>query len=209
MQAGSRSREGQSPIREGQAPAGEPSNVAPADEDPADAGVDDLDVGKDSLLELGQVGAAYGVRGWVKLSSFTDPPERLFEHGSVYLGLHGRWSRYEVEARGRSGGRLTAKLAGVNDRDQAQRLTGASICVARAALPERQAGDFYRADLIGCEVVNQDGHILGVVQHFVETPAHTLMVVRGTREYWVPALPKHLRRVDLQARRVRVNWDAD
>lgn len=206
MQAGSRSREGRSRIKEGQAPA-EASNVATADVGPAGVDVDDVD--KASLIQLGQVGAAYGVRGWVKLSSFTEPPERLFEHVSVYLGLNGRWARYEVEARGRSGGRLTAKLAGVNDRDQARRITGASICVVRAELPQRQAGDFYRADLIGCEVVNQDGQALGVVQHFVETPAHTLMVVRGTREYWVPALPKHLRRVDLQARRVLVNWDAD
>jgi 16S rRNA processing protein RimM len=125
----------------------------------------------------------------------------------VYLGSNRQWRRYEVLARGRSGGRLTAKLAGVNDRDEAERLTGASISVARAALPERRAGDFYRADLIGCEVVNQDGHTLGVVQHFVETPAHTLMVVRGARDHWVPALPKHLRRVDLRARRVLVNWD--
>ncbi len=200
----------------GQAPP-EPSNVPPADVDPAavapvavdPADVDPADVDKGSLIQLGQVGTAYGVRGWVKLSSFTEPPERLFEHVNVYLGLNGRWTRYEVEARGRSGGRLTAKLAGVNDRDQARRITGASICVVRAELPQQQAGDFYRADLIGCEVVNQDGHALGVVQHFVETPAHTLMVVRGTREYWVPALPKHLRRVDLQARRVLVNWDAD
>jgi 16S rRNA processing protein RimM len=74
-------------------------------------------------------------------------------------------------------------------------------------LPTRAAADFYRADLIGFEVVNQDGAPLGVVQHFVDTPAHALMVVRGEREYWVPAMPKHLRRVDLQARRVVVNWD--
>jgi ribosomal 30S subunit maturation factor RimM len=49
---------------------------------------------------------------------------------------------------------------------------------------------------------------LGVVQHFVETPAQALMVVRGEQEYWVPAVPKHLKRVDLQARRVVVDWDA-
>jgi 16S rRNA processing protein RimM len=182
------------------------SGVDPAEVDPSEA--DPSEVDEKSLIQLGQVGAAHGVRGWVKLSSFTDPPERLFEHRSLRLGLNGKWRRYEVEARGRSGGRLTAKLAGVVDRDQAQSLTGASICIARAELPERQARDFYRADMIGCEVVNQDGLCLGVVQYFVETPAHALMVVRGEREYWVPALPTHVRRVDLQARRVLVNWDA-
>jgi 16S rRNA processing protein RimM len=79
--------------------------------------------------------------------------------------------------------------------------------VPRAELPPRDDKDFYRADLIGCEVVNMAGLVLGVVQHFVETPAQALMVVRGQTEHWVPAVPKHLRRVDLTKRRVVVDWD--
>jgi 16S rRNA processing protein RimM len=79
--------------------------------------------------------------------------------------------------------------------------------VPRSELPQRDERDFYRADLVGCEVVNLAGARLGVVQHFVETPAHALMVVRGEKEYWVPAVPQHLRRVDMQARQVVVDWD--
>jgi len=159
-----------------------------------------------ALIELGLVGAPFGVRGWVKLRSHTDPPERLLEHRSLQLGLGGTWRTYRLEASGRSGGRLTAKLAGIDDRDQAQALRGAQVCVPRSELPQRDDRDFYRADLLGCEVVNLAGVRLGVVQHFVETPAHALMVVRGAKEYWVPAVPQHLRRVDLQARQVVVDW---
>jgi 16S rRNA processing protein RimM len=79
--------------------------------------------------------------------------------------------------------------------------------VPRSELPQRDDKDFYRADLIGCEVVNLAGVRLGKVQHFIETPAQVLMVVRGEQEYWVPAVPQHLRRVDLQARQVVVDWD--
>jgi 16S rRNA processing protein RimM len=141
-----------------------------------------------SLIELGVVGAPFGVRGWVKLRSFTDPPDRLLQHRSVQLHVGGSWVAYKIEASGRSGGQLTAKLKGVND-------------------------------LIGCEVVNLAGRYLGKVRHFVETPAQVLMVVRGgaaapgekespgEQEYWVPAVPLHLRRVDLTARRVLVDWD--
>ena len=178
-----------------------------------------------SLIELGVVGAPFGVRGWVKLRSFTDPPDRLLQHRSVQLCVGGSWVAYKIEASGRSGGQLTAKLSGVNDRDQAGVLRGAQIGVPRAELPQRDAKDFYRADLIGCEVVNLAGRYLGKVQHFVETPAQVLMVVRGgaaapgetessgatespgAKEYWVPAVPLHLRRVDLTARRVVVDWD--
>src|ERR1700681_2437184 len=132
-----------------------------------------------SLIELGVVGAPFGVRGWVKLRSFTDPPDRLLQHRSLQLGLGGVWTAYRIEASGRSGGQLTAKLSGIEDRDQAQALRGAPVCVPRSELPQRDDKDFYRADLIGCEVVNLAGIRLGTVLHFVETPAQVLMGVRG------------------------------
>jgi len=161
-----------------------------------------------ALIQLGVVGAPFGVRGWVKLRSHTDPAERLLEHRNLEIGREGSWRAYRVESSGRSGGALTAKLSGVEDRDQAAALRGLQICVPRSELPQRDAKDFYRTDLIGCEVVNLAGIGLGIVQHFIETPAQALMVVRGEHEYWVPAVPAHLKRVDLQARRVVVDWDA-
>jgi 16S rRNA processing protein RimM len=161
-----------------------------------------------ALIQLGFVGAPFGVRGWIKLRSHTDPPERLLDHRNLRIGRGGIWRDYRIEASGRSGGALTVKLAGVEDRDQAQALRGAEVCVPRSELPPRDDKDFYRADLIGCEVVNLEGLGLGVVQHFVETPAQVLMVVRGAQEFWIPAVPQHLRRVDLQERRVVVDWSA-
>jgi 16S rRNA processing protein RimM len=161
-----------------------------------------------TLIQLGFVGAPFGVRGWVKLRSHTDPPERLLDHRSLLLGQGSVWQKYRIEASGRSGGALTVKLAGVEDRDQAQALRGAQVCVPRSELPPRDDKDFYRADLVGCEVVNLEGVELGIVRHFMETPAQVLMVVRGAREIWIPAVPQHLRRVDLQARRVVVDWQA-
>jgi 16S rRNA processing protein RimM len=158
------------------------------------------------LIQLGFVGAPFGVRGWIKLRSHTDPPERLLDHRSLRIGQGSVWQNYRIEASGRSGGALTVKLSGVEDRDQAQALRGSKVCVPRSELPQRDDKDFYRADLIGCDVVNIDGIGLGVVQHFIETPAQVLMVVRGTQEFWIPAVPQHLRRVDLTARRVVVDW---
>jgi 16S rRNA processing protein RimM len=161
-----------------------------------------------ALIQLGFVGAPFGVRGWIKLRSHTDPPERLLDHRTLLIGRGSVWQNYRIEASGRSGGALTVKLAGVEDRDQAQALRGAEVCVPRSELPQRDDKDFYRADLIGCDVVNLEGLDLGIVQHFIETPAQVLMVVRGTQEFWIPAVPQHLRRVDLQQRRVVVDWSA-
>ena len=159
-----------------------------------------------TLIQLGFVGAPFGVRGWVKLRSHTDPPERLLDHRNLRIGRGSAWMDYRIEASGRSGGALTVKLRGVEDRDQAQALRGAEVCVPRSELPQRDERDFYRADLIGCDVLNLEGLVLGTVLHFIETPAQVLMVVRGAKEYWIPAVPQHLRRVDLPARRVVVDW---
>lgn len=160
-----------------------------------------------TLVELGAVGAPFGVRGWVKLRSYTEPQEGLLEHRRLHLKLGGRWAVYEVEAEGRSGGQLTAKLAGVDDRNAAELLRGAPIAVPRAELPPTDDRDFYRTDLIGCDVVNREGRRLGTLAHFVDIAAHALMVVRGEREYWVPAVPQYLLRVDLRTRQVVVDWE--
>lgn len=83
------------------------------------------------------------------------------------------------------------------------------IEVERKCLPPLPAGQYYRVDLVGCRVVNQDGIDLGVVEHFVDAPGGVVMVVRGAREHWLPAAAPHLREVDLASRRIRVDWPAD
>lgn len=158
------------------------------------------------LVVLGAVTAPFGVKGWVKLRSDTDPPERLFDYPNLRLRQRGATTACRVEQAGRSAGRLTAKLAGIDDRDGAAGLAGAELCVARGELPASAPGEYYRADLIGLRVVNLAGAELGVVAHFVETPAHALMLVRGAQDVWVPAVPRHLRRVDLRGRLVVVDW---
>ncbi len=164
-----------------------------------------------TLIEIGEVGAPFGVRGWVKVRSFTEPPEALLEHGGLRLSVGGAWRAMQIEQRGRSGGQLTVKFAGVQDRTGAATLRGARIAVTREELPARGDRQYYRADLLGCQVVNLAGTVLGTVRHFLETPAHPIMVVsdgaQPAREYWVPAVPRHLRRVELAAGRVVVDWD--
>jgi 16S rRNA processing protein RimM len=161
-----------------------------------------------ALIELGTIGAPFGVRGWVKLQSHVDPPERIFEYPVWSIARKDRRDLYTVDDRGRSAGTLTVKLAGVNDRDAAAALTGATVLVPRHQLPAPAAGEFYRADLIGFEIRTVEGRVLGTLQYFVETPAHALMMVTGgAKTLLVPAVPKHIRRVDLAARTVVVDWD--
>ena len=162
-------------------------------------------------VELGRIGAPYGIRGWIHVQSHTDPPERLLEYRqwTVRLASGGRLQQRIAAGRVHADG-LVVQLEGIADRDAAARLTGAAIEVERAALPRLSEREYYRADLIGCAVRNLEGADLGQVSHFVEAPRGAVMVSRSAdgQEHWVLANPRHLRQVDLAARRIVVDWPA-
>jgi 16S rRNA processing protein RimM len=159
---------------------------------------------------LGKVGAVFGVRGWVKLWSYTDPPANLLEYNELELGQSGSWAPARlVEARPH-GEALVGRFEGVEDRDGAAALVGAELAVAREALPPPGEGEFYWTDLVGLEVINREGVHLGRVREMMATGANDVMVVEGERERLVPFLPGHwVDRVDLAGGRIVVDWDPD
>ena len=163
-------------------------------------------------IELGRLGAPFGVRGWLHVNSYTDPPERLLEYREwvLRLGDGRRELRRLAEGRMQAGG-LVAQLDGVADRDAAAAMTGATVEIERSALPALGEREYYRADLTGFRVRNLEGAELGLVSHFIDAPGGAVMVVRerGGREHWVLAISRHLRQVDAQAREIVVDWPVE
>lgn len=159
---------------------------------------------------LGRVGAIFGVRGWIKLWSFTDPIENLLEYREFELGQEGHWRRGRL-AEGRKHGKgLIARFEGVDDRDSAAALVGAELAVARSQLPAPAEGEYYWADLVGLEVVNREGIRLGTVEQMVATGANDVMLVKGERERMLPFLPgRFVDQVDLDGGRIVVDWDPE
>ena len=163
-------------------------------------------------IELGRVGAPFGIKGWLHVESYTDPPEGLlgFREWMLKLASVGRRLQRVLEGRAHAGG-LVAHLEGIDDRGGAAALTGTLIEVERAALPRLAEREYYRADLVGLRVRNLEGAELGTVSHFVDAPTGAVMVTRaaGGQERWILAAPPHLRRVDLTAGEVLVDWPAE
>ncbi len=161
-------------------------------------------------IEVGRIGAPNGVRGWVKVQSFMQPPEQLFELPGWQVRMSGGERRtLRPEAWRTHGDAWLAKLESIGDRTSAQRLTGAWIETERGQLPAPAAREHYLADLLGLKVRNAAGAELGVVDHFVAAPGNDVMVVRGTREHWVPVTKQHLLRVDTAAGAIEVDWPED
>jgi 16S rRNA processing protein RimM len=161
-------------------------------------------------IELGRIGAPWGVKGWMHIETYTDPPEGLLEYRQwvLRLGTGERVTRRLADGHPHSD-RLVARLEGIEDRDKAAALTGAVIEVDRAELPPTGDREYYRADLVGFKVRNLEDVELGTVGYFVDTPTGPMMVVQGAREHWVLAIPKHLRKVDLAAGLILVDWPAE
>lgn len=125
-----------------------------------------------------------------------------------------RWSidgnDYAVESHRRHSGRLLAKLAGIESREAALALKGQSVGALRSALPEPEEGRYYWADLIGLEVVNAEGVRLGLVAEMFSNGAqHVMKLADARRERMLPFVAAVVRNVDLDARRIEVDWGAD
>ena len=164
----------------------------------------------DSRIELGRITGSFGVRGWVKIKSYTEPPEQILAFPVWRADLPGGGHRDLTHLEGRRHGKgLVARLEGIEDRDQAIALARQELWIERRELPALKSGEHYQADLVGFEVVNLEGCVLGRVDHFLETGANAVMIVIGAREHWLPMVPRHVQRVDIGQRRITVDWDPD
>ncbi|HTM22577.1 MAG TPA: ribosome maturation factor RimM [Kofleriaceae bacterium] len=167
-----------------------------------------MDTGRRILIA--RVAGAFGVRGEVKLQSFTDPDIAALRYQPWTL-VHRGSERPVSGARGRQTAKgVVATLPGVADRDAAEALAGAEVWVERAQLPPPAPGEYYWVDLEGLEVVNLEGVVLGRVSHLLNTGANDILSVAGDRERLIPFLePDFVKSVDFEARRITVDWDAD
>lgn len=160
---------------------------------------------------IGRIVGLFGVDGWVKIESFTEPRERILKYRPWRVRSGGRETEI-AQVVGRTQGKgVVAKLPQIDDRDAAVAWVGAEIFVDRSSLPKARRGEYYWIDLEGLEVENADGVRFGTVSHLFSTGANDVMVVRdGERERLIPfVLKQFVREVNLDSRKIVVDWDAD
>ena len=165
---------------------------------------------KESLVELGNINGVFGIQGWVKVFSFTSPRVQVADYRRWVVRHKGSDTEYKV-LRGRVQGKaIVAQLDGVDDRNKAEALVGAEIFVKSDQLEKLESGEYYWSQLIGLQVVNQEGVDLGTVDWLFETGNNDVMVVDGDRERFIPYIrDNYVKEIDLKSEKILVDWDAD
>jgi 16S rRNA processing protein RimM len=176
---------------------------------------------EDDLLVVGKITGCYGVKGWVKIRSFTEPQENFLGFGKWMLRRKGALDSIEFEDGRVQGKGLVAHIAGVDDRTLAESYCGLEVVVPAGSLPELEEGDYYWSQLQGLQVWCRDQGpeasaervLLGSVDHLIETGANDVLVVKPSpgsiddRERLIPYLPGDVvTRVDLAEAVIEVDW---
>ena len=157
---------------------------------------------------LGYISAVHGIKGWVKVHSWTRPMEAILGYRPWLLGEQKNPVKI-VDGR-KQGKGLVALLPGFEDREQAIKLVGQQIFVERDQLPPTVEGEYYWTDLEGLEVHTTNGDVLGRVDRLMETGANDVLVIRGEREHLVPFVQgQYVKRVDLEGGLIEVDWDPE
>lgn len=159
---------------------------------------------------LGRIAGLFGVKGWVKVFSYTDPREAVLQYKRCSLRQDGRLREVRLAEGKRHGKSVIARIDGIDDRDAATALIGGELLVSRDALPETAPGEYYWRDLEGLRVLDADGRELGIVAYLLETGANDVLVVQGDKERLIPFVQdKVIQDVDLAAGTISVDWEWD
>ena len=174
---------------------------------------------KSSLVNVGRLTAVYGIKGWLKVHSYTEPAENLFDYQPWLLKTAHGIKQVEIDEVRPHGDAFVVHLVGVDDRDQAAAFTAVDIAVNRDQLPELDEGEYYWSQLEGLRVITEfqgTTKDLGKVVKLFETGANDVLVVQGDegsvdqRERLIPYVPdQFVLSVDLGKGEIRVDWDPE
>ena len=167
------------------------------------------EVGRGKLI-VGRISGFFGLLGWVKVVTYTQPRENILRYNPWYLWLDRDWCEVKLIAGRKHGNTVVANLEGFETREHAASLLGVDVAIEQDQLIPLPEGEFYWAQLIGLRAVNLRGSKLGVVDRLMETNANDVLVIKGKREILVPFVHGSVvKAIDLDAGYIQVDWDLD
>ena len=157
---------------------------------------------------VGKIAGLYGVKGWLKIMSYTRPRENLLGYSPWQVKLKGEWHQFTAGDGKVHGKGLIATFKDITDRESARAYVGADIMIERSQLQPLAAGEYYEHDLLDMQVINRQGDVLGRLTKIVETGANDVLIVEGKGRHLIPLIwHRHIIGVDEQQGIIRVDWE--
>ncbi|MFW5451468.1 MAG: ribosome maturation factor RimM [Methylophagaceae bacterium] len=167
----------------------------------------------EEFIPVGKISGTFGVKGWMKVFSFTEPRQNILSYSPLYISRQGEWVEANV-----SGGRVQGKgivmgLVDVTDPDHVLPLIGSELAITKKQLKPTVKDEFYWSELIGLAVINLQDEVLGQVKEILETGAHDVLLVQDKEhnvERLIPfVMGEIVERVNLDDKFIRVDWELD
>jgi 16S rRNA processing protein RimM len=163
---------------------------------------------------VGSIGKPHGIKGWLKINSYTEPLNNIFLYQPWHLdsGVSGDKSLFPVEIKHHQiqNHRLIVQFADYQTTELARTLTNYKIYVARQTLPELSQQEYYWTDLEGLKVYTCKNVYLGIVQSLFATGANDVLIIEGKKRYLIPfLLDTIIKLIDLKQQVMMVDWDPE
>ena len=160
-------------------------------------------------LLVGKINGFFGLQGWVKVFSYTNPRTNILNYSPWSIKVDGNFQSIVITSGREQSKTIVAHIKGIDNREDSQKFIGQDIYINKEQLPELTQGEYYWHELIGFDVINKYEEQLGTVDYFVETGANDVLVVKGKKEYWIPYIEPFLVSIDSKNNKILVDWDKD
>lgn len=158
-------------------------------------------------ITIGRFGSVYGIKGWLRIVSFTDPKENILQYQPWWINKDQQWQQIYAEDGRLHGKDVIIKLPNINDRELAKSYTNIDIMVDSKQLPKLPKDEYYWSDLEGLMVIDKSGQELGRVNHLIATGANDVLVLE--KNIMIPYIDNVIIKVDLEKKNIIVDWELE
>ena len=158
-------------------------------------------------IVIGRIGKSFGVKGWSHVHAFSEPESGILQHKSWFIRQSNTWQQLTVDdIRPHQPGYIV-KIHSINSPEEAKLLTNLKIFINKNDLPALEDDEYYRHELVGMTVINQNNDTLGIVKEIMETGANDVLVIEGKHRELIPYIDHVVTRIDQKQQIIHVDWE--
>ncbi len=163
----------------------------------------------DKKIYLGKITGVHGVKGWLKIQSFSSPPENILNYPQWIINNQGEEDFYSIEKGRKQNNKIVVKLEKIDDRNTAESLINSKIQILRSDLPKLPNENYYWSDLVGLSVLNSEEKVIGKIESLIETGANDVMVIKTAKDkrVLVPfVMHEIIKEVNVELNYIKIDW---